>query len=173
MDEKNNIKNIDDEEMEIDEGDIGHKPMMKAIRLGGPGRGHFMEMDDCCGPDKFHMMKMKRKGKWRHKRRMKRFSRVEIVKDNANRIMFITLPGIDKSTLSVKAKKKAVLIESEYLEEFQRIYGEKLMEKLRLPFAINPDSIEAEYKTGILKLTFFDVEALDPEFDIDVSSTDE
>ncbi len=87
--------------------------------------------------------------------------------------MFLTLPGIDKSTLSVKAKKKAVLIESNYLHEFQKLYGEKVTEKIRLSFPINPDKIDAEYKTGILKLTFFGIDALDPAVDINVTSTED
>ena len=98
---------------------------------------------------------------------------VEIIKKEEKRIMFLTLPGIDKSTLSVKAKKKAVLIECDYHTDFQKIYGEKVSEKIRLPFPINPDKIDAEYKTGILKLTFLGIDALDPAVDINVTHTDD
>ncbi len=173
-------KHIEEEidiDLDFDEigGGPGRKILKKILIPGGKEAKMHMGLDDCCEEDQHRMIiKKGSSGRGMHKmHKMKKIMRVEILKEEGNRIMFLTLPGIDKTTLSVKAKKKAVLIESKYLEEFQKLYGEKVSEKVRLPFPINPDKIDAEYKTGILKLTFFGVDALDPAVDINVTSTED
>ena len=179
MDEhEEHIEEDFDIDLDLDEITGGpHRKIVKKFKFPGgkQAKMHIAMDDDCSDSGKHHMIiKKGGPGLGKHKmHKMKKCMTVEILKDEGNRIMFLSLPGIDKSTLSVKAKKKAVLIESDYLADFQKIYGEKVSEKIRLPVPINPDKIEAEYKTGILKLTFFGVDALDPAVDIDVAATDD
>ena len=163
-----------DIEIEEHEGEKPHK-MMKRFLAGPRGHGSPFDLEEgFFPPGKHHKVIKRRGGSGAKKFKKKKHRMVQFLKDeDGNRLMYITLPGIDKSSLSVKAKKRAVLIESNYLTDFQKIYGEKTSDKIRLPFLINPDKIDAEYKTGILKLTFHDVDALDPAVQVDVSATDD
>ena len=113
------------------------------------------------------------KGDHPHMHKMTTPKIMKILKEDGKHVMFLTIPGLDKNTLSVKAKKRAVLIEGTHLIDFQKVFGEKFSEKYRIPFTIDPDKIEAEYKTGILKLTFLGIDELDPAVDINVTHTDD
>ncbi len=96
---------------------------------------------------------------------------IQFFDEDENKIMIVSLPGIKKETLSVKAKKRAVMIEGTYIEEFQKLLGETFNKRIRTPFEIDPEQIEAQYTAGILKLTFKGIE--DPTVDISVTSEDE
>ena len=167
----------DEEEIDIDidleiDGEHGkpHKIIKKRII---DDESHFGPSTH--GKMKKHKVFIKKgeKGDHPHMHKMRSPKIMKILKEDGKHVMFLTIPGLDKNTLSVKAKKRAVLIEGTHLVDFQKAFGEKFSEKYRIPFTIDPDKIEAEYKTGILKLTFLGIEALDPAVDINVTHTDE
>ncbi len=168
---KEHIENEEDIDIEIEaEHGKPHKIIKKRM---------FVD-ESCCGPSmhgpmKKHKMFIRKgeKGDYPHLHKMTRSTVMKVFKEDDKSVMFLTIPGLDKNTLSVKAKKRVVLIEGNYLLNFQKAFGEKFSEKFRIPFTIDPDKIEAEYKTGILKLTFLGIEALDPAVDINVTYTDD
>jgi HSP20 family molecular chaperone IbpA len=170
---KEHFENEEDIDIDIDIDDEHGKPH-KIIKR------RFIDDESCCGesfPGSMgkHKVFIKKGGKGLHHgmHRMKKSMQMKILKEDDKTVMFLSVPGLDKNTLSVKAKKRAVLIEGSYLVDFHKSYGEKFSEKFRIPFTIDPDKIEAEYKTGILKLTFLGIEALDPAVDIDVTYAEE
>lgn len=69
----------------------------------------------------------------------------------------MSLPGIDKSTLSVKAKSRNIRISASYLSDASKLFGrDKYESKIQIPMKIDPSKIDASYKYGILKLVFQD-----------------
>ncbi|MFX0014779.1 MAG: Hsp20/alpha crystallin family protein [Promethearchaeota archaeon] len=105
-------------------------------------------------------------------RRMRRHAvLIQFEEEGDKTVMYAVLPGLNKSNLSVKAKKRAILIEGEYLIEAQRIFGEKISRRIRIPFEIDPENIDASYNAGILKIVFLGI--IDPAVPIEVASNDE
>jgi len=155
-----------DEEIDIDsccDDEASKHRIMKYI--GGPGSRRFF-------PHPGRHIFIKKHGKadkellFAHRALM-----IQFLDEDENKIMIASLPGIKKETLSVKAKKRAVMIEGTYIEEFQKLLGETFNKRIRTPFEINPEQIEAQYTAGILKLIFKGIE--DPTVDISVTSEDE
>ncbi|UCG89532.1 MAG: Hsp20/alpha crystallin family protein [Candidatus Heimdallarchaeota archaeon] len=128
---------------------------------------------DCCPPDQ-HMKRVFVR-KFKEGKKMRRMLRHSVLthfeEEDDKTIMFTVLPGLDKSSLSVKAKKRAILIEGEYLTEAQKIFGEKFSKRIRIPIEVDPENIDASYSAGILKLVFLGI--VDPAVPIEVTSDDE
>ena len=95
-----------------------------------------------------------------------------ITEENDLKVLLMSLPGIDKSTLSVKAKSRNIRITADYLPDASKLFGrQKYESKIQIPMKIDPSKIEASYKYGILKLIFQDTK--DPAVNIAVDSLEE
>ncbi|MHA1972588.1 MAG: Hsp20/alpha crystallin family protein [Candidatus Hodarchaeales archaeon] len=139
-----------------------HRIMIKRPPFGPP--------EDFFGPmDPGKKVMIKRIGK--HRSKKTKCIMINFYDEDDIKGMMVTIPGLDKDTLSVKAKKRAVLIEGSYLKEYQKFFGEKIDRKVRLPFDINPDKINANYTAGVLKLEFLGIE--DPTVEIPVVSDED
>ncbi len=161
----------EDIEIEIDEDDEfvpGNRPHRRMVFRGSPGMGNLFEGGS---HRRIWVEKMKKHGKARKGKGFSRMLMTAFTEEDDQKVMYVVLPGVDKSTLEVNAKKRAILIEGSYLPEAKEMFGEKISHKIHTPFEINPDKIDASYKAGILRLLFLGIE--DPTVKVDVIAEDD
>ena len=88
------------------------------------------------------------------------FPPINVFQQGDDVLAIIELPGIDKSDLQIQAKENTVRISGKKAVSFpegvsvhrrERVAGD-LDRTLSLPIRIDPDSIKAEYRDGILAL---------------------
>lgn len=123
------------------------------------------------GPHRKRVFFKKFKEAKKARKMLKHFVLTQFEEEDDKTAMYIVLPGLDKSSLSVKAKKRAILIEGKYLTEAQKIFGEDLSRRIRIPFEVDPENIDASYSAGILKIVFLGI--VDPAVPVEVTSDDE
>ncbi len=73
--------------------------------------------------------------------------------------LFISLPGIDKSSLKVRANSEFIIYSANLKEELAKASGtEKVDGRIPLMDEVNTESIKARYEDGILYLTLDKIE---------------
>ncbi len=160
----------EDIEIDIDEDEFipGNRPHRRMVFRGRPGMGDFFAGD----PHKrIWVEKMKKHGHPKKGKGIQRILMTTFTEEDNQKVMYIVLPGIEKNSLEVSAKKRAILVEGAYLDEAKEMFGENISHKIHTPFEINPDKIEASYKAGILRLVFLGIE--DPAIKVDVVSEED
>ncbi len=88
-------------------------------------------------------------------RRGKNFPvRVEQLLKGDDLKVVIFLPGIDKTSLKIRAKPTQLVVEAKNAEEFKETLGEEEISiQLNLKDQVTPEMIKAKYELGILTLT--------------------
>jgi HSP20 family protein len=88
------------------------------------------------------------------------FPPINVFQQGENILAIVELPGIDKkdlqvqtkdNTIRISGKKKADYPEGVSVHRSERVFGE-FDRTLSLPVQFDPDSIQAEYRDGILAL---------------------
>lgn len=88
------------------------------------------------------------------------FPPINVFQQGDDILAIIELPGVDKNGLQIQAKENTIRISGKKAVDYpegisahrrERIFGE-FDRTISLPVQLNPDSIKAEYRDGILAL---------------------
>lgn len=90
------------------------------------------------------------------------FPKVNVWKNNDAVLVTAEIPGIDPNEIDLNAKADELVIsgelqgrtraEGDAYQRSERCYG-KFHREVDLPFRINPESVNASYKNGVLRIT--------------------
>lgn len=70
-------------------------------------------------------------------------------------VCLFTMPGIDKTSLKVRAKTDTLVVSADRAEDYIPYFGKSKLEKrIRLAEEVDSGSAKAKYSDGILKVTF-------------------
>jgi HSP20 family protein len=88
------------------------------------------------------------------------FPPINVFQQGDDILAIIELPGINKNTLQIEAKENAIRISGKKVVDYpenvsvhrrERVFGE-FDRTISLPIQLDPDSIKAEYRDGLLAL---------------------
>jgi HSP20 family protein len=95
----------------------------------------------------------------------------DIEEDDGSYVASFDMPGMDKDNIHIEVNGNELLISGERMEEkkedkknrhvSERYYG-RIQRSLTLPQSVNAESIEAQYKDGVLKLVLPKSESAKP-----------